>query len=394
METKANSQPEQKVAFWNDPGKRAIIYQILVLGFVLGLGFYLFRNTQANLAKQSIATGFGFLAQEAAFDIGESVIEYSAADTYFRAFVVGTLNTIKVAFFGIILAVFLGIVMGIARLSSNWIVRQLATVYVETMRNIPLLLQLFFWYSLFTEALPHPRKAFNPTTGVFLSNRGLYFGIPAEHPAFFWASIMAVIAVILIIILSSWGKSYQDRTGQVAPVFPISIGLLIGLPLIAWLAFGAPTAMNLPELKGFNFQGGASMSPEFGALMLGLVLYTGAFMAEVVRSGIQSVSHGQTEAAMSVGLSQWQTLRKIILPQALRVIIPPMTNQMLNLTKNSSLAVGIGYPDFVSVANTSINQTGQAVEGVALIMAMYLFFSLVTSAFMNWYNKKIALVER
>ncbi|MDJ0804313.1 MAG: amino acid ABC transporter permease [Desulfobacterales bacterium] len=377
-----------------DPKVRGILYQIGVLALVGLLGYYLMSNTLANLERQNIATGLGFLQKQSSFEIGESLISYSAADTYFKALLVGALNTLLVSFIGIVLTVILGTFIGIARLSTNWLVSRLAAVYIEVFQDIPILLQLFFWYAFFYEILPGPRQALNPFNGVFLCNRGLIFGIPAAHPAFLYMGIAFIAAIAAVWLLKRWARARQARTGQAFPTFKVGVGLLIGLPIAAWLLGGAPTAMDVPELKGFNFRGGVSVSPEFTALLLGLVLYTAAFVAEVVRAGIQSVSRGQTEAALSIGLRPGQVLNLVILPQALRVIVPPLTSQMLNLTKNSSLAVAIGYPDFVSVAGTTINQTGQAIEGVGLIMAVYLIFSLSTSAFMNWYNKKIKLVER
>jgi general L-amino acid transport system permease protein len=384
----------QKIPFLNDPAKRSILYQAGVLLMVGLLGYYLMTNTLANLERQQIATGMGFLGKEASFEIGEKLIPYTAADTYGRALIVGVLNTLIVSFVGVVLTLILGTFIGVARLSSNWLVSKLAAVYTEVFQDIPVLLQLFFWYAFFYELLPSPRQALNPAAGVFICNRGLVFGVPEYHPAHLYMGIALAIAIAAVVVLKRWAKTRQDRTGKGFPVFRVALALIVGLPLVAWAAGGAPTAMNVPVLKGFNFRGGVSVSPEFSALLLGLVLYTAAFVAEVVRAGIQSVSHGQTEAAMALGLKPGLILNLIILPQALRVIIPPLTSQMLNLTKNSSLAVAIGYPDFVSVAGTTINQTGQAIEGVALIMACYLFFSLTTSAFMNWYNKKMALVER
>ena len=383
-----------KVPFLNDPHKRSIIYQIGVLLMVGLLGYYLLSNTLANLDRQQIATGFGFLEKESSFEIGESLIAYSAADTYLRALLVGVLNTLIVSFIGIVLTVILGTLIGIARLSSNWLVSKLAAIYIEVFQDIPVLLQLFFWYAFFYEMLPSPRQALNPITGVFVCNRGLIFAVPATHSAHAYMGIALAAAILIVIALKRWAQKRQAQTGAAFPVFKTSIAIILGLPFLVWWTAGAPTAMNVPVLKGFNFQGGVIVSPEFTALLLGLVLYTAAFVAEVVRAGIQSVSHGQTEAAMAIGLRPGQILNLVILPQALRVIIPPLTSQMLNLTKNSSLAVAIGYPDFVSVAGTTINQTGQAIEGVALIMIVYLIFSLTTSAFMNWYNKKMALVER
>jgi general L-amino acid transport system permease protein len=391
-------QPEagasERTFFWYDPRIRSILYQVGVLGLVALLAYYLMHNTLANLERQSIATGFGFLEKESSFEIGETLISYSAADTYARALVVGALNTLLVSFIGIVLTVLLGTVIGIARLSSNWLVSRLSAVYIEVFQDIPVLLQLFFWYAFFYEVLLPPRQALNPFSGVYLCNRGLIFGVPAGHPAHAYMGLALVAAAVGALVLHRWARQRQNRTGRIFPVFRVSLALALGLPLLAWWLGGAPTEMNMPVLKGFNFRGGVSVSPEFSALLLGLVLYTAAFVAEIVRAGIQSVSKGQTEAAMSIGLKPAHVLNLVILPQALRVIIPPLTSQMLNLTKNSSLAVAIGYPDFVSVAGTAINQTGQAIEGVALIMMVYLIFSLSTSAFMNWYNKKMRLVER
>jgi len=384
----------QWAAFLNDPKIRAIIYQIAVLGMVGLLGYYLFSNTVENLHRQSIATGFGFFHKEASFEIGESLIPYSAADTYLKALLIGALNTIKVAFVGIVLTVILGTFLGIARLSTNWLVSKLAAIYIEVMQDIPILLQLFFWYSFFYDILPPPREAIEPVKGVFMSNRGLVFAVPESHPAYKYMAAAFIAGCIAVFFVRRWARKRQDKTGQIFPVFSFSIGIIIGLPLVTWLLAGAPHKMSVPALVGFNFQGGLNMSPEFGALLLGLVIYTAAFVAEIVRAGIQAISRGQTEAAMAIGLKPGQVLSLVILPQALRVIIPPLTSQMLNLTKNSSLAVAIGFPDFVSVASTTINQTGQAIEGISLIMVVYLCFSLLTSLFMNWYNKKMALVER
>jgi len=383
-----------KVPFWLDPKKRAIIFQILVLGMVALLAYYLVSNTVVNLKRQNIATGLSFLNKESSFEIGESLIPYSAASSYGRALIVGALNTLKVAFLGVVLTSILGTIIGVARLSSNWLVSKLAAIYIEVMQDIPVLLQLFFWYAIFYESLPSPRQALCPVSGLFLCNRGVAFTVPEAHPAHKYMVLALLVGCGVVYLVRRWAKQRQEKTGQFFPVFRVGIGIIIGLPLVVWLAFGTPMKMDVPKLVGFNFKGGITVSPEFIALLLGLILYTAAFVAEVVRAGIQSVSKGQREAAMSIGLRPPLVLNLVILPQALRVIIPPLTSQMLNLTKNSSLAVAIGYPDFVSVANTTINQTGQAVEGVALIMVVYLIFSLSTSAFMNWYNKRVALVER
>lgn len=393
-DTAPRNMGSEKVPFWLDPKKRAILFQIGTLCAVGLLGYYLISNVLANLERQSIATGWGFLGKEASFEIGESMIPYSAASSYLRALAVGALNTLLVAFVGNFITIILGAIIGIARLSSNWLVSKIAAIYIEVMQDIPVLLQLFFWYAIFYETMPSPHQALNPVAGVFLCNRGVMFTVPEAHLAHAYMAVAFVLGCAAAWGVRRWARKRQDRTGKIFPTFRVSLALILGLPLVAWWLGGAPTALDVPRLQGFNFKGGLTMSPEFFAVVMGLVLYTAAFVAEVVRAGIQSVSKGQTEAAMSIGLRPTMVLNLVILPQALRVIIPPLTSQMLNLTKNSSLAVAIGYPDFVSVANTTINQTGQAIEGVALIMTVYLIFSLSTSAFMNWYNKRAALVER
>ncbi|AUL17291.1 amino acid ABC transporter permease [Bordetella bronchiseptica] len=378
---------------WNDPGLRAVVYQCVALVVVALVAWFLVSNTLHNLSVRNIATGFGFLDREAGFAIGETPIAYSPSDTYGRAILVGVLNTLRVAVIGIVLATLLGTLIGIGRLSKNWLVARLTSIYVEVMRNVPLLLQLFFWYALITENMPGPRQAHNPLPGVFISNRGVR--VPSlEGNALDWMLGGLALAIVAIIVLGHWGRKRQEATGRIFPLGRAAIALLIGLPIVGWLASGASLALDMPALKGFNFQGGLNMSPEFAALLAGLVIYTSAFVAEVVRSGIQAVNQGQWEAAGSLGLRRAQVLRLVVLPQALRVIIPPMTSQYLNLTKNSSLAVAIGYPDIVSVVNTTLNQTGQAIEGILIIMGAYLTVSLTISIFMNWYNKRIALVER
>ncbi|QQP91206.1 amino acid ABC transporter permease [Skermanella sp. TT6] len=378
----------------NDPNVRAIFFQILVLGGVVLLGWYLVSNVLENLARQNIATGFSFLDREASFAIGEAMIPYSPASSYSQALLVGFLNTIKVAVLGIILATVLGTIIGIARLSSNFLVAKLASIYVEVIRNVPVLLQLFFWYAVISESLPQPRQALNPIPGVFLSNRGMKFPSLADDPIWTWVGLALVAAMVGVWLLARWARKRQEATGQQFPVVFASIGLLLALPLLTWVVGGAPTALDVPVLQGFNFRGGITISPEFAALLMGLVIYTAGFIAEIVRSGIRAVNWGQTEAASALGLHRGEVLRLVVLPQALRIIVPPTTSQYLNLTKNSSLAVAIGYPDLVSVANTTLNQTGQAIEAVSIMMAVYLTISLGISLFMNWYNTRIALVER
>jgi general L-amino acid transport system permease protein len=379
---------------WHDPVVRGVVFQILFVAAVVAVGGFLVHNTLVNLERQNIATGFGFLGREAAFGIGESLIPYSPADSYARAFLVGLTNTLYVAALGIVLATILGTVIGLARLSSNWLIAKLAQIYVETFRNIPLALQLFFWWGLLRWSAPQPRQAWQPIAGVFLSNRGIVFPVPQAHPAHPWMLGALVVGIVGAWGLARWARLRQARTGRPFPSFWAGLALVVGLPLAVFLAAGAPLGLDVPALRGFNFTGGSVVSPEFAALLTGLVIYTGSFIAEIVRAGILAVSRGQSEAALALGLASWQRMRLIVLPQALRVIVPPMTSQYLSLTKNSSLAVIIGFPDLVSVANTTINQTGQAVEGIAMIMAVYLAISLVISLLMNLYNRAVALVER
>jgi general L-amino acid transport system permease protein len=383
-----------KPAPWRDPKIRAFAYQTLFLAVIVGFIAFLVHNTLTNIARQNIATGFGFLHKEAAFGIGESLIAYSPADTYARAFLVGLTNTLHVAALGIVFATILGTLMGLARLSSNWLVRKLAQIYVETFRNIPLLLQLFFWWGLLNKMAPGPRQAWQILPDVFISNRGIAYPMPVASPAYQWVGLAFVAGVVLTFVLRGWARRQQMATGRQFPVGWAGLGLIVGLPVIVFVAAGAPLALDAPALKGFNFGGGGTMSPEFAALLIGLVVYTGTFISEIVRSGILAVNWGQSEAAMALGLKPGQRMRLVVLPQALRVIVPPMTSQYLNVTKNSSLAVAIGFPDLVSIANTTMNQTGQAIEGIMLIMAVYLFISLSISLAMNLYNRAVALVER
>jgi general L-amino acid transport system permease protein len=376
----------------NEPRVRALVYQAIAIGAALFAAWYLISNALANLAEMRIATGFGFLQREAGFEIGETTfITFSAADTYLRALSVGIANTFRVALIGIVAATLLGAVIGLARLSHNWLLAKLASGYVEVMRNVPLLVQLFFWYVVITENMPLPREAFEPLPGVFVANRGIFMPVPEAHPAYFWMALTFAAGLTCAVLYARWARRRQALTGERPHVLTVVLGLLFAPPFIAYLAAGAPTAVSVPELTGFNFVGGASLSPEFAALTVGLVVYTAAFIAEIVRAGILAVAFGQFEAAYALGLRRGLAMRLVVLPQALRVIVPPMTSQYLNLTKNSSLAVAIGYPDIVSVANTTINQTGQAIEGVAIIMAVFLTISLSISAFMNWYNARIAL---
>lgn len=386
--------PRAKVAPWNDPTIRGWVFQIVVVGLVGLLAWFLVSNTIENLERQKIASGFHYLEREAGFEIGDSMIAYSPADTYARAILVGLLNTLKVAVLGILMATILGTLIGVGRLSPNWLLARICEGYVEMFRNVPLLLWLFLIYKLISEAFPGPRQAINVLNSFFLSNRGLYFPVPMADPSHKWIGLAFLVGIVATFFVRRWAKRRQDATGLPFPTIRVAIALIVGLPVLVWLASGAPHHMSWPELKGFNFEGGTVIQPEFTALLVGLVLYTSAFVAEIVRSGILALHKGQTEAAMAIGLSRGQVMRLVLLPQALRIIVPPMTSQYLNITKNSSLAIAIGFPDLVASVNVTINQTGQAIENILIIMAAYLSVSLSISAFMNWYNKRIALTER
>jgi general L-amino acid transport system permease protein len=387
-------QTRVKVAPWNDPVIRGWVFQVVVVGLVGLLAWFLVSNTIENLERQKIASGFHYLEREAGFEIGDSMIAYSPASTYARAILVGLLNTLKVAVLGILMATVLGTVIGVGRLSPNWLLSKICEAYVEMFRNVPLLLWLFLIYKLISEAFPGPKQAINVLDSFFLSNRGLYFPVPLANPAWEWMGIACLVGIVATFIVKRWAKKRQDATGQPFPTIWAAIGLILGLPFVVWILCGAPHHMSWPELKGFNFQGGMVIQPEFTALLVGLVLYTSAFVAEIVRSGILALNKGQSEAAFALGLSRAQVMRLVLLPQALRVIVPPMTSQYLNITKNSSLAIAIGYPDLVASVNVTINQTGQAIENILIIMAAYLTVSLSISLFMNYYNKRIALRER
>ena len=394
----AEPDPELKPSkppIWNDPQYRALFFQFVL---VIALGYFLVtivNNTLENMESRGISTGFAFLNEPSGFGILQSLIEFDESLTYGRTFLVGLLNTVLISVLGIFFATILGFIMGVARLSHNWLIAKLATVYIETFRNLPLLLQIFFWYFAVLATLPGVRQSMSLGAGIELNNRGLYVPGPVPEAGFNIVMWLVVIGIIASYFVRRWAHIRQDKTGQQFPVFWASMGLIIGLPFLVFLVLGAPLTWDYPELRGFNFQGGISIIPELLALLLALTIYTGTFIAETVRAGINAVSHGQTEASMALGLTRGQTLRLIVIPQAMRVIIPPLTSQYLNLAKNSSLATAIGYPDLVNVfMGTTLNQTGQAVEITAMTMAVYLTMSLTISMFMNWYNKKMALVER
>ncbi len=384
-----------RVAIYNRPKIRAVFYQLVVLVALLWLGFEIALNAKANLDAQKITSGFGFLDNTAGFGINQSLIAYNEADTYARVFFVGLLNTLLVAAIGIVLATILGFFVGLARLSPNWLVARLAGGYVELIRNLPLLFQLLFWYLAVLGTLPGPRQSISLFGEIFLNNRGII--VPAPVAGEGTGAVIAVFAlsVIATVALRVWAKRRQMRTGRQFPLFWASLALVVGPPLVALVAMGFPIGVESPELRGFNFVGGVRLLPEFIALLVALTTYTAAFIAEVVRAGVLAVPRGQTEAAFALGLRRGLALRLIVVPQALRVIVPPLTNQYLNLTKNSSLAVAVGYPDLFAVfAGTALHQTGQAIEIIAITMAVYLAISLITSALMNWYNARIQVVER
>lgn len=391
----ARTAPRRRIRLsWSDPLLRAIVWQIVIVAIVAGTVWYLVHNTAQNLAARRIATGFGFLDRVAGIPIGESLISYDPAiNTYGRALLIGVLNTLKVSVLGIMLATVIGTLIGIGRLSANWLMARLTAFYVEVIRDIPLLLQLLFWYTLL-QTLPAPRQAWNIGATVFVSNRGIKLPLVEWHQAYGVALLGLLAGVVITIAWSRHATRTQERSGVRPRTWPVAAGSMIALPIAIWAILGAPVVVDLPVLRGFNFQGGGTITPEYGALLIGLVTYTAGYIAEIVRSGIQAVPTGQWEAARALGLRQGVILRRVVLPQALRVIIPPMTSQYLNLAKNSSLAVAIGFQDIVSIANTTLNQTGQAIEGIAIIMAVYLTISLSISLFMNWYNARIALVER
>jgi general L-amino acid transport system permease protein len=377
------------------PEVRQAVYQVLLLAAIAFAAWWVVDNVSENLRRQNIAAGFEFLGRTSGFDVSQSLIEYSNASTYGRAFWVGLLNTLLVAGLGIVAATVIGFVVGIARLSPNWLIARLATAYVEVVRNVPLLLQLFFWYFAVLKNLPSPRQSYVLPGGVYFNVRGVYLPAPVLQPGFGAVAIAFGVGVLIAIGLWLWARRRQALTGQRFPVFRASLLAVVGLPLFAYFATGSPLGLDYPVLKGFNFHGGIAVLPELMALLLGLSIYTASFIAEIVRAGIQGVPKGQTEAAQAIGLSSGQTLRLVVIPQAARIIIPPLTSQYLNLTKNSSLAVAIGYPDFVSVfTGTVLNQTGQAVEVILMTMGVFLTLSLLTSLFMNWFNRRMALVER
>ena len=378
---------------WRSQAFRGLIYQVIAIGLVVMAGWWLAANTMHNMQVRGIQSGFDFLKSPAGFDIGESLYPFDSAQPYWQAFLVGLTNTLRVAIVGIILTTILGTLLGVGRFSRNALVRGVCYAYVEFFRNVPVLLQLLMWYLLFTEMLPAAQEAW--TLGpLFLSKGGLSFPVPIWATGHLWALFGVLAGIALAFIYRRWAFRQFEATGKIRSMFWVPLAIVVALGVVGWLLGGAPAQFNSPIKGDFSIENGGSLTPEFLSVLIGLTVYTAAFVAEVVRAGVQSVARGQSEAAAALGLAQGQTMQLVMLPQALRVIIPPMTNQFLNLTKNSSLAVAIGYPDVVSIANTALNQTGRAVECIAIVMLVYLTTSLTTSLLMNWYNNRSAIKER
>jgi len=398
----ARAGPPKRRRSIYDKEVQGIIWQVVVLAIVAGMGYYLYSNMQANLARQNIQTGFDYLGRESGFEIGETWIGYSPASTYAQALLVGFLNTFAVAIIGVVLATIIGISVGVASLSHNWLVRKVTGVYINLLRNIPVLLQIILWHTVITNErfLPIPRDFLaengpQPILGsIYITRRGIFAPAFEAHIGWAAAAVGLVIGVFGAYLVARWARQRMNETGQQFPAFWAGLAVVFGCAFVGWLMLGAPTTVSYPEVGRFRVSGGMTITPEFMAVLFGLTIYTSAFIAEIVRSGILAVPRGQIEAGRSLGLKESVIMRQVILPQALRVIIPPLTSQYLNLTKNSSLAVAVGYPDLVNVSNTTMNQTGQAPEAILMMMIVYLVTSIVTSLLMNWYNARIQLVER
>ncbi len=388
-------RPDDRGFFLNDPKVRAVIYQLVVAAAVVLFAAWVVANTGANLRAQNKTTGFDFLWGTAGFEVSFTLTGFNRTSNYWQALLTGVVNTILVSAISIVIATAWGFVLGIARLSSNWIVSRLAAVYVEILRNIPLLLQLFVWYFAVLKAMPAVKQSIVFFGGWALNQRGLYVPRPMLDERFIYVAIAFLASAVVAFFIARWARKRQDATGQQFPSFWVGVGLVAVVTLLAMPVSGTNLQFDPPVLQGFNYKGGIQLPPELVALVVGLSLYHATFIGETVRGGIQAISHGQTEAAQSLGLKEGQRLRLVIIPQAMRVIIPPMTSQYLNITKNSSLGAAIGYPEFVSVfMGTSLNQSGRAIEIISITMLVYLTLSLSTSALMNWYNARVALVER
>ena len=388
-----STPPKKNNWSWRSQAFRGLVYQALALAVIGLMAWFLIHNTLENMRVRGIQSGFDFLTQPAGFDIGESIMGFDSSESYLKALLVGLGNTLRVAILGIVFTTLLGTLLGVGRFSRNALVRGLCSAYVEFFRNVPILLQLLMWYLAMTEYLPDTLEPIQ-VGAFFLSKGGLSFPAPVWAPGHIWAVWGLVAGVAVAWLYRRWAHQQFEATGRVRSLFWAPLAMVVACVLLGWAAGGAPMEVNAPFKGEFAVEGGSALTPEFIAILLGLTVYTSAFVAEVVRAGIQSVARGQSEAAAALGLSKGQEMRLVMLPQALRVIIPPMTNQFLNLTKNSSLAVAIGYPDVVSISNTAINQTGRAVECIAIVMLIYLSTSLSTSALMGWYNKRAAIQER
>ncbi|MEQ9326891.1 MAG: ABC transporter permease subunit [Rhodospirillales bacterium] len=378
---------------WHNVGFRNVLAQIIVTGVIIGTAVFMINNALTAMDKRGISTGFDFLWREAGFAIGETPIAFTSSDSFLRAYTVAILNTLRVSVLAIVMATAVGVIIGIARLSSNVIIARLASAYVELFRNTPQLVQIVFWYTLMS-MLPHPKQAMSLFDGVFLSNRGLYFPWPGDNPVYGWMLLAFVIACIAAWGIVKWADAQRRKTGRVRPVLMLNLSLMLAAPLLVWIVGGTPTEMSIPALRGFNFRGGASLTPEFLALLLGLSLYIAAFIAEIVRSGIQSIDRGQLEAATSISLSKADTYRRIILPQALRVMVPPATAQYVSTVKNSSLGVAIGYPELFNINNTITTISGNTIEAIGIMMMVYLSIAFSIAIVMNLYNKSVQLKER
>lgn len=382
-------------SIWNDATFRGRVAQGVVLALVVFVFGMMAWNASTNLSNQRIASGFGFLDQTAGFGINQTLVPYAESSSYGRALIVGVLNTLLVAVVGIVFATIFGFLVGIGRLSKNWMIRKVCTVYVEVTRNLPLLFHILFWYLAVLALMPAARNSYSIFGEIYINNRGVYIPKIIFGEGSLSALIAFAVAIVGIVILKKWATARQLKTGQQFPVFWTGLAVLIAVPFVGLALAGFPITIEEPILKGFNFVGGTRLLPEFAALAIALSIYTGGFIAEIVRAGIKAVSYGQSEAAASLGLKPGLSTRLVVIPQALRVMIPPLTSQYLNLTKNSSLAAFIGYPELVQVfAGTTLNQTGQAIEIIAITMGIYLVISLTTSFFMNWYNQRVALIER
>jgi general L-amino acid transport system permease protein len=398
-DTRTGSSEPPKVSLLYNPALRSVLYQVVTLVVIVGAVWYAWNNVVQNLARANMSAGFGFLNSRAGFDIAQTLIAYSSDSTYFRALQVGLLNTLVVAAAGIVTATIVGLLIGVGRLSNNWLIARLCTVYVEIFRNIPPLLVIFFWYLGVLALLPSIRTIFqhleeNPDAIFFISNRGIYMPAPIFGEGFGMVVGAFVLGVVAAIAFTIWANARQRATGKRPPVLWVNLGLIVLFPILVFLVMGSPLSLDYAVPGSFNMRGGMSIGPEFLALYLALSLYTASFIAEIVRAGIRGVSKGQSEAAFALGLRGGHTTRLVVLPQALRIIIPPLTSQYLNLIKNSSLAVAVGYADLVAVGGTILNQSGKSIEIIAIWMLVYVSISLITSLFMNWFNAKMALVER